>query len=523
LAGHAGTALSLGLGVAKARDLLKNDEFVIPIIGDASLTCGLTLEALNNIPKDLKNFIVILNDNKMSISKNTGAISNILSRIVNSPTSNKIYDEVEHLLTKIPSLGGFLAKQGHKVKESIKNLISAAPFFEQFGLSYVGPFDGHNTQELIQTLTALKGHNKPIILHILTTKGKGMETAINDPTCYHGCKPFDKSTGKFLPQKNVNPTFPQVFGKTILEMASEDPAIVAITPAMPAGSCLEGLMATYPDRCIDVGIAEGHSVTYGAGIAHNRKLKVVCSIYSTFLQRAFDNLFHDVCLQEIPIVFAIDRAGISGPDGSTHHGIYDISFLNAMPNMVICQPRNGQLLNDLMHSAFSWGRPVSMRYPNLITEAPSDAPIKRELGTADIIQEGSKIAIIALGHMCNTALEVAKQFSEYDITPTVIDPVFVKPLDADLFYKVLSSHDYIITIEEHAASVGLGSIINNFILRNGFEHLQVANFGIPEVFVDHGSNSDLLKEIGLSADQILKKSVDIFNLQHNLENLDTYL
>lgn len=519
-AGHAGTALSLALGAAKNRDLSGRDEHVLPILGDASLTCGLTLEALNNIPKDLKNFIVILNDNNMSISKNVGAITNILSRFINNPTSNKIYNEIENLLSKIPNLGGFLAKQGLKVKESIKNLVSTAPFFEQFGLSYVGPIDGHDIEQLLAVFQALKECPKPVLLHVLTVKGKGMETAINDPICYHGCKPFDKVTGKFHATPNAKPTFPQIFGAHILKMADEDASLVAITPAMPAGSCLEEFMDKHPNRCLDVGIAEGHSVTFGGGIAYGKKLKVVCSIYSTFLQRALDNLFHDVCLQELPVVFAIDRAGISGPDGSTHHGIYDIGFLNAMPNMVICQPRDGQVLKELMQSAFSWNRPVAIRYPNMATEE-SDLPLqKRELGASEILRSGKQVAILALGHMCQTGLQVADLLQPYGIEATVIDPVFVKPLDAELLCRIFSSHTYIITIEEHSMSVGLCSIINSFIVRNGFTHLSVANFGIPDMFLEQGSHKEIIKEIGLTPDAITKRVVDVFNLEKTLVTAD---
>ena len=519
-AGHAGTALSLALGVAKARDLTQQEEYVLPILGDASLTCGLTLEALNNIPKDLKKFIVILNDNNMSISKNVGAISNMLSRFLSSPTSNKIYNEIELFLSKIPNLGTFLAKKGHKITESLKNLVSTAPFFEQFGLSYVGPIDGHSIEELISVLEALKQSPRPVLLHVLTVKGKGMDTAINDPICYHGCKPFDKVTGNFHAPASILPTFPQLFGKQILKMANEDPFIVAITPAMPAGSCLEALMEKHPTRCLDVGIAEGHSISFGGGIAKNKKMKVVCSIYATFLQRALDNLFHDVCLQELPVLFAIDRAGISGPDGSTHHGIYDIGFLHAMPNMVICQPRDGQVLIELMESAFAWQRPTALRYPNLATIEPSSPITKREMGSAEILQEGSQIVILSLGHMYQTAFAVAKILEGYGIRATIIDPVFIKPLDTELLCRIFSCHSHVMTIEEHAVSVGLGSIINSFIVNNGFSHLTIANFGIPDLFLEQGSNKELLREIGLDPESIALRAIDLFNLEKQLETAD---
>lgn len=507
-AGHAGTALSLSIGVAKKRDLLKENNFILPILGDASLTCGLTFEALNNIPKDLENFILILNDNNMSISSNVGAITHILSRIINSPTSNKIYHEVLTLLGKIPNFGKTLAKQGHRVTESLKNLVSTAPFFEQFGLSYVGPVDGHNLEELIHVLKALKECKGPAILHVLTTKGKGMEKATQFPITYHGCRPFDKVTGDFLPLPHAKPTFPQIFGRHILKLADNDPHLVTVTPATPAGSCLEKFMQKYPDRCLDVGIAEGHAVTFCGGLAFEKKLKVVLCVYATFLQRALDNLFHDVCLQEIPVIFAIDRAGISGPDGSTHHGIYDIAFLNAMPNMVICQPRNGHLLKELLESAFSWNRPTTIRYPNSNTDEPELPLKKRELGKAEVLHIGKEVAIVALGVMCELACTVKDLLAKEGIEATIIDPIFVKPLDSDLFCEVFMTHKMLVTIEEHAVSSGLGAILNSFIAHNHFNEVQVLNFGIPETYLEHGSNKELLAEIGLTApaiaSQILK-------------------
>ena len=501
-AGHAGTALSLGLGVGKNRDLSERSEHILPILGDASLTCGLTLEALNNIPKDLKRFIVILNDNKMSISQNVGAMTHILSRLVNNPTCNKLYQDIEGLLSKVPGYGQSLIKHGHKLKESIKNLVSSAPFFEQFNLAYVGPVDGHDLGKLISILEALKDCSQPVLLHVMTEKGKGMETAIQNPTLYHGCKPFDKITGLFLPSTASKSTYPQIFGRHLLKMAENDPDLIAITPAMPAGSCLDELMAKFPEKCIDVGIAEGHAVTFSGGIAYGKNKKVVCSIYATFFQRAFDNLFQDVCLQELPVVFAVDRAGISGPDGSTHHGIYDISFLNAMPNMVICQPRDGHVLKELLSSAFSWNRPTAIRYPNMATDE-KDAPIeKRELGTAEVLHSGKEIAIIALGHMCQIAIATRAILLTHGIDATIIDPVFVKPLDSDLFYQILLSHKYIVTIEEHALNGGLGMIFNTFILKNKFNHIQVLNFGIPDTFLEYGSHKEILNELGLTPESI---------------------
>ncbi len=513
LAGHAGTALSLALGVAKNRDLHHKSDHIIPIIGDATLTCGMSLEALNNVTRDLKKFILILNDNAMSISKNVGAITHILSRLLSNPTTNKIYHELDSIVSKIPSYGAMLAKQGHKITESLKNLVSPAPFFEQYGMSYVGPIDGHDIKKLVDTFQALKNTEWPVVVHVLTNKGQGMEEAIKNPITYHGAKPFDIGTGKFLPTPSSKPTFPRIFGTHILKMAEKDPHIVAVTPAMSAGSMLDDFMKKYPERCLDVGIAEGHSVTFCGGLAYGRETKVVASVYSTFLQRAFDNVFHDVCLQEIPVVFAIDRAGIAGPDGSTHNGIYDIGFLNAMPNMVITQPRNGQLLKELLESSFSWGRPAAIRYPNMATEDSTDPLRYRELGKGEVIAEGSDILIVALGHMVNTALQVREMLKEFGITCTVLDPIFVKPLDTDLLCTLLVNHKRVITIEEHSAVSGLGSILNHFLMSHGYNNLQVINFGIPETFVEHGSHAELVDEIGLTAPKICKRVIAQFSLE----------
>ncbi|BBI16776.1 1-deoxy-D-xylulose-5-phosphate synthase [Neochlamydia sp. S13] len=512
-AGHAGTALSLGLGLAKNRDLTKRSEYIIPIIGDATLTCGLSLEALNNIPRDLKRFIVILNDNEMSISKNVGAITRILSRLLSNPTTDKIYQELDTLVSKIPSYGPFLAKQGHKITESMKNLVSPAAFFEHYGLSYIGPIDGHDIKKMVEIFEEIKDAKWPVLLHILTNKGQGMEEAVKNPISYHGARPFNPGTGKFLPALTAKLTFPKIFGSHLLKMAENDPSVVAVTPAMSAGSCLEDFMKKFPERCYDVGIAESHAITYCGGLAYGRKMKVFASIYATFLQRALDNVFHDVCLQELPVIFAIDRSGISGPDGATHHGIYDLSFLNAMPNMIISQPRDGHMLRELMESAPTWGHPAAIRYPNMMTEDREEPLNYRFPGKGEILAEGEEILIISLGHMNTIAFQVREILQQQGYHPTIMDPIFVKPLDADLICKMLMSHQKIVTLEEHSVASGMGSIINHFLLSKGYTNIQVLNFGIPELFLDQGSHAEIIQEIGLSALQIAHRILLHFSLQ----------
>ncbi len=510
-AGHAGTALSLGLGMARARDIEAGNEHVIPIIGDATLTCGLSLEALNNIPKDLSRFILILNDNEMSISHNVGSIKHILSRLLSNPTTSKLAHEMKSFVSRIPVYGSSLVKQGHKIAESVKNLVSSAPFFEQFNLSYIGPIDGHDLRKMVEAFTAIKDLPMPVIVHLFTTKGQGLEKAERDPITYHGVKPFDPKTCEFLPSPSKKPTFPKLFGNYMVQLGQSNPKLCVITPAMSLGSCLDPFRERFPTRFFDVGIAEGHAVTFAGGMGKSGKLDVVCSIYSTFFQRALDNLFQDVCLQEIPIIFAVDRAGLATSDGATHHGIYEMSFLKAMPNMVICQPRNGQLLKELLFSSFEWKRPTAIRYPNITTDDSTEPVQKRELGKGEILAEGSDLLIIALGHQYLDALKLRELLHEKGISAMVVDPIFVKPLDSDLLGKLLLTHTRIVTLEEHSLKGGLGSEINDFLLSHDFGHVQSLNFGIPEAFIEQGSYGELLNELGLTAEKMLLRILAHFS------------
>jgi 1-deoxy-D-xylulose-5-phosphate synthase len=511
-AGHAGTALPLSLGVATTRDLSGGDNYVISVIGDATLTCGMSLEALNNLGRDRKKFIIILNDNRMSISKNVGNITKILSRLISNPRMHHIHRKVDKWLEMLP-LGKKLTRQGRKFLRSLKNYFSSAALLEFFGLSYIGPIDGHDVEGLIETLQGVKDSDNPVLIHVITNKGEGMHEAIKSPITHHGAKPFDKVTGKFIPPTSSMPTFPKIFGKHLLEMADNDPKIVAVTPAMSFGSCLDPFMTKYPSRCIDVGIAEAHAVTFCGGLAYENKMKIVCSIYATFLQRGLDNLFHDVCLQELPVVFALDRGGISGPDGATHHGIYDISFLNAMPNMIIAQPRNGLVLRELLSSAFDYGRPTAIRYPNMATEDAADPLNYRECGKGEILEEGRNLLIIALGHMNKTARQVRENLLKNGIRATLLDPVFVKPLDAELINKLMLTHKYVVTIEEHSVAGGLGSIVNNHLIQQGFKDAEVLNLGVPERFIGHGAYKDIIEEIGLTPEKITSQILEQFSFE----------
>lgn len=488
--GHAGTALSLALGVAKQLNAMDKKEHVIAILGDATLTCGLTFEALNNISRNLERLIVILNDNKMAISRTVGNIKNLLSRLLNNPTSNKLYIKIQKIILKIPFCGSFLARQGKKIVESVKNLVSTAPFFEQFGLSYIGPIDGHNIKKMVEIFSAIKNSKKPVLVHVLTKKGKGMTKAIQDPIAYHGVRPFDANSGNFLPILSLLPNFYKIFAKYIIEMAEKDPSLYLISPATLVGTGLIEFRERFPNRCIDVGIAEEHAVTFASGLAFKENFKVIVSIYSTFLQRAFDNIFHDICLQKSSVIFAIDRAGIAGSDGVTHHGIYDVGFLYSMPNAIIAQPRNGTVLKELLNKAFSWKSPTFIRYPNRAVLENDNPKIERSLGKAEILEQGEELLLIGVGHMYQTALEVKKLLK---VNATVVDPVFIKPLDESLFTELLKTHYLVATIEEHALTSGFGMIFNSFVLKRGFTKIRVMNFGIDDKFVGHGNISELLK------------------------------
>lgn len=466
-AGHAGTGISLALGVAKGRDLSGDSFHVLPFVCDAPMGCGLTLEALNNMDAQCKNFVLILNDNAMSISHCVG----------------NVYNNV---------LGSYA--QPRKVEQ-------ARSFFNTWGLEYVGPIDGHDIESVIETLEKVKGSDHPVVVHAITTKGYGYNKASEKPIKYHGVKPFDLETGEFHKKKS-GVTFPKVFGQYLLELASFDDSIVAVTPAMAEGSCLNSLMKQYPSRCIDVGIAEGHAVTFAGGLAFEQKTVFAC-IYATFFQRAFDSLFQDVCLQQLPVIFALDRAGLSPQDGVTHHGIYDLGFLQAMPHLVIAQPRNGDVLKDLMTSAPHWNCPCAIRYPNRETNmTPDYVPSIRRVGKGEILAQGKDICILALGNMAEIALKVRDMLVPEGIEVTVVDPVFVKPIDDKLLEKLLLHHSVFITLEEHALSCGFGQCVNNFFVQNHYTDKRVYNLGIGDDFVEHGSYAQLMRELQLDAESV---------------------
>lgn len=514
--GHAGNALSLALGMAKATPQ-KSRSHILPILGDAAFSCGLTLEALNNIHADLGKFIVILNDNNMSISQNVGAMSQSFSRWIHHPKMSLFSKNMDKWLIKIPRYGNGIAKRWHRLSLCLKSLFCPIPIFEQFGLAYVGPIDGHNIKKLISVLRTVQDLPFPILLHVCTTKGKGLEIAQENPSQYHGVSANFTTTEEISQLPIVKPpmTYPDVFGEAICQLGTTIPNLHVVTPAMSLGSRLEMFKEKFPDRFIDVGIAEGHAITLSAGIAKTQT-PVICSIYSTFLQRAVDNIFHDVCMQGLPVILAIDRAGLAYADGCSHHGIYDLGILRMMPNLVICQPRSATVLQQLLFSSIYWDSPVAIRYPNIpsLQRDPlsTDVKTRRSPGTGEILAQGEDILIIALGHMCSAALAIHAHLLTQGISATVVDPVFIKPFDNNLFGILLMHHTRVVIIEEHAMRGGLASEFNDFLSTYSFK-IDVLHFAVPDAFIPHGDKESLLKKTGLHVETMIKRILTHFNFR----------
>lgn len=494
--GHAGNALSLAIGMAYARDLAGDDYYIVAVLGDATFSCGLTLEAINNISKKIKKLIVIINDNSMSISKSVGSISKIINNF-RPESKNKKLDYFKIDENKISSF-----------------------LFDHFGFKYFGPINGNNIKNVVKTLKLLKNHDSPVFLHVLTIKGLGLRAAELDPIKYHGAKPFDRITGEFNCSNNI--TFPKVFGKCLLEMGEKDKSLCVVTPAMDMGSSLVDFRKRFPDRFYDVGIAEGHAITFAAGLMSNRKTKVICCIYSTFIQRAFDNIFHDVCIQKIPILIAVDRSGISGGDGLTANGFYDISFLYSMPNLVIVQPRDGHVLEEIVNSDFVFKVPSVIRYSNISTNFSSKNHLKKRIiGDSELLRAGREIVIIGLGHMAYTAIEVAKKLEKNGLSAYVIDPVFISPLDTKVFSNSFLKGKIIVTIEDGLCKSGFAFIFNNYLIDKNISFKKILNFGVKDEVVRHGEYERIIRNLGLDSDSISKKilSDNDVSCHHNSSRL----
>ncbi len=506
-AGHAGTALSAALGMATARDLAGTDEHVVAVLGDAALTCGITLEALNNISSSTKKLIVILNDNKWSIAPNVGAISNYLNELITNPVYNRLHQDLESFLQNVPG-GGYIRKFGSKVKQETKDFLSGdfqSSLFEKFGLRYIGPIDGHDLKLLDQYMDFCKRSEDPVILHVLTTKGKGFPAALGDPEKFHGTSPFFRDNGQSKPGKpGTPPAYQDVFGKALVDFARKDKKIVGITGAMPSGTGMKFMRDELPEQYFDVGIAEEHAVLFAAGLATMDTHPVV-AIYSTFLQRGYDPIVHDVCLQNLPVLFCMDRAGLSPNDGPTHHGLFDISYLRCIPRTVIMQPKDEDELVDMMKTGLDHSGPAFIRYPrgSAVGVKIKDEAEALEIGKAEPLRKGEDLVIWALGPMVQDALKLANKLSaEAGLSVGVVNARFAKPLDSKLLQEHARNVKLVVTMEDHAVTGGFGSAVLED-LQEAMIATPVCRIGWPDCFVQHGDgNEDLRAANGLSPDDI---------------------
>jgi len=509
-AGHASTSISTAVGFAIARNLKKENYKVVAIIGDGSLTGGLAYEGINNIYRVKGQFLIVLNDNEMSISKNVGLMSYYLTKVRTNPSYIKFRNEVWNALGKLPKGSNILRLLGRKIDESIKNFLVPGLLFEELGLKYYGPIDGHDIEQLTTSLNKIKNLPYPALLHVITKKGKGLTDAENDPTKYHGIGPIEVKSPEEV-KINSAVSFSRAFGEIACEIGEKFPDTVFITAAMCEGTGLIEFSKKFPDRFFDVGIAEEHAVTFSAGLAING-LRPIVAIYSTFLQRSFDQIIHDVALQKLPVIFAMDRAGIVGEDGPTHHGSFDISYLNIIPNMIIAAPEDGNELRNLLYTALNQNtKPFAIRYPRdkaYKFDHYKDPEII-EIGKWDLVKKGKDIAILAVGIMTHIAEKAYKSLAIDGIEPTVVYVRFIKPFDEALLDEILSTHSHIITVEENALKGGFGVHIVKYAKDKGFNN-KIINLGIPDKFVGQGPRKKLLKDLGLSSENLAEMIKSIY-------------
>lgn len=504
-AGHSSTSISAALGMARARDIKKEDSHIVAIIGDGALTGGMALEALNDVGFNKTNMIIILNDNQMSISKNVGALSNHLNKLRVGPGYNKLKEEINTSLSS-SDVGKAVVHSLHRIKDSIKHLVVPSMIFENMGLKYIGPIDGHDINLMNEVFIKAKQINGPVIIHTITQKGKGYVLAEENPNKFHGVSPFNLESGKGYSSEPK--TYSNVFGDTMVDLAKIDKDIVAITAAMPDGTGLKRFSNLYSDRFFDVGIAEEHAVTLAAGMA-SAGLKPVFAVYSTFLQRAFDQIIHDVCIQNLPVTFAIDRAGLVGEDGETHQGAFDLTYLSAIPNMKILAPKHLDELPLMLKWAINEGSPVAIRYPRGIDCCKEIIPISDiKYGKWEKIVDGDKIAIIAVGKMVQHAMIAAKDLLKDNYNPTIISATFVKPLDTEILRELVNEGYDIITIEENILNGGFGSYVLMELNKLGYSGKFKA-LGLKNEFIPHGDVESLYKLVGLDPNGIKEAVLDM--------------
>ncbi|MBA4534662.1 1-deoxy-D-xylulose-5-phosphate synthase [Brevibacillus halotolerans] len=501
--GHSSTSLSGAMGMASARDLKKENYHVIGVIGDGALTGGMAFEALNHIGHEKKNVIVVLNDNEMSIAPNVGAMHNYLGKLRTDHIYNRAKDEVESLLKAIPAVGGKLAQLAEKVKDSMKYMLVSGILFEELGFTYIGPIDGHNLELVIDSLRTAANTRGPVLLHVITKKGKGYLPAEQNAMKWHGTDTYKIESGEMIKAVAAAPAYKSVFADTLIKLTQEDDRIVAITPAMPDGSGLLKYASVYPERMFDVGIAEQHACTFAAGLA-TQGIKPFLAIYSTFLQRAYDQLIHDVARMKLPVVFAVDRAGLVGADGETHQGVYDIAFMRAIPNMVIMAPKDENEMQHMMKTAAEYDGPISFRYPrgNGLGVKMDEELKALPIGQMEVVREGKGVAVLSFGHIYDVAEKAINLLQMDGIMPMFVNARFCKPLDEELLLRLAKENMDIVTVEEGCVQGGFGSAVMEFYAEQGYHNMVVEPMGIPDYFVEHGSVKEQRQEISLTAEAI---------------------
>ena len=500
--GHSSTSISAGLGIAQGRDILGQDYEVVSVIGDGALTGGMAYEALNNAARMKKNFIIVLNDNKMSISENVGGMSRYLNGLRTGSGYNDLKKNVANALDRIPVVGAPMIDKIKRTKNSIKQLFIPGMLFENMGITYLGPVDGHNISQLCKVFREAKKLDHAVLVHVLTKKGKGYKPAEKNPSRFHGVNPFDVTTGKSLKEKTY-PSYTEVFSRKLCQLAAERPNVVALTAAMPDGTGLSAFARHYPGRFFDVGIAEAHAVTSAAGMAA-AGLKPVVAVYSSFLQRAYDQVLHDVCIQDLPVVFAVDRAGLVGSDGETHQGIFDYSFLTSIPNMSVMAPKNLWELRAMLEFSMDYNRPLAIRYPR--GEAYRGLRDFREpivYGRGEMLYEEEGIALLAVGSMVSTAEHIRQKLKAEGRSCTLANGRFVKPFDRELVDRLAERHKVIVTLEENVLQGGYGLQVTAYIHEH-YPHRRVLNIGLPDAYVEHGNVSVLREGLGIDSDSIIK-------------------
>ncbi len=508
-AGHAGTALSAALGMAKARDLNGTDEHVVALCGDAAFTCGITMEALNNVASTTKRLIIVLNDNKWSIAKNVGALPRYFNELITNPVYNRLNDDIEQFLQKVPG-GESLINFGSKWKKETKDFFVSSSLFEKFDVRYIGPIDGHDFKQVEHYLEFAKRAEQPVLLHVLTTKGKGYDVALKNPERFHGASPFDAESGQApASPAGTPPKYQDVMGQTLVKIAKQDQKVVGITAAMPSGTGLNILEKELPDQFFDVGIAEEHAVLFAGGMATSG-LHPVCAIYSTFLQRGYDQIIHDIALQKLPVLFCMDRAGLSPNDGATHHGLFDIAYLRCVPGALIMAPANEDELADMMATGLEWQGPAFIRYPrgNAAGVPMKHFPEPIKIGKSKRLQSGTDVDIWAYGTMLADAEKVAARLSEHGISAGVVNARFAKPVDVDALSASAKSHRLIVSMEDHVITGGFGTGLAEALL-DACIACPILRIGWPDEFVEHGSSVNSLREAyGLNNEAITELVLD---------------